>query len=66
MKVKGKKHKIVYITMIKNVCLYKFFYTLQEQMFCHVPLKEGKRPDGSDDDSVSNLSLLCLQSSSIS
>lgn len=43
---------MVYITKIKNVCLYKFFYTLQEQMFCHVPLKEAKRPDGSDDDSI--------------
>lgn len=42
----------IYITKIKIICLYKFFYTLQEQMFCHVPLKEAKRPDGSDDDSI--------------
>lgn len=43
---------MLYITKIKNVCLYKIFYTLQEQMFCHVPLKEAKRPYDSGDDSV--------------
>lgn len=42
-----------------------FFNMLQEQVFCYVPLKEAKRPNDSDM-IVSNLSLLCLQSSSIS
>lgn len=43
---------MVYIIKIKNVCLYKFFNMLQEQVFCYVPLKEAKRPNDSDDDSI--------------